>query len=301
MKRKVVKQGASTLTVSLPSKWSQKFGLKSGDEIHVEEKDNSLLFSCTNPHFIEKKVIDANELDFLVNRSIIGAYRTGHDEIKIISNETSKIDKFKNVVSELLGFELLEEGSNFCVLRDVSGSSDREFDNLYRRSFLLIKNVTEESLEMLKAGKKNGLKSLVTLDKEVNKFTNNCLRHLNKKGYKEFTKTQMIFLVVHKLEEIGDEHKNLLNKIVDEDVDMNNVMLSLYQQVQELFGKTYEFSFKHRSETAKEIGRMYKENKKDIQEAIMKVQNPSQIKVLFHLDSLNNKIIKILGSQLSFI
>ena len=38
MKRKVVKHGQNTLTVSLPSKWCRAHGIKQGDEIEVEEK-----------------------------------------------------------------------------------------------------------------------------------------------------------------------------------------------------------------------------------------------------------------------
>ena len=43
MKRKVVKQGAATLTISLPSKWTKKFELKNGDEINLNEKGDALI------------------------------------------------------------------------------------------------------------------------------------------------------------------------------------------------------------------------------------------------------------------
>ena len=35
MKRKVVKHGTSTLTVSLPSLWAKEYGLKPGDELRI--------------------------------------------------------------------------------------------------------------------------------------------------------------------------------------------------------------------------------------------------------------------------
>ena len=45
MKRKIVKQGAATLMISLPSKWCKKFGLKKGDEVDIETANDSLLVS----------------------------------------------------------------------------------------------------------------------------------------------------------------------------------------------------------------------------------------------------------------
>ena len=38
MKRRIVKQGAATMTISLPAPWIKKFGLKEGDELNIEEK-----------------------------------------------------------------------------------------------------------------------------------------------------------------------------------------------------------------------------------------------------------------------
>jgi phosphate uptake regulator len=299
MKRKVVKQGTSTLTISLPSKWVGKFNLQSGDDVHVEEKDNSLLISCSNPHAIDKKTINASELGPLVNRTILGAYITGHDEIKLISQD--KLSDLRRVLTELVGFEMIEEGSNYCILRDISGSSDKEFDNLYRRSFLLLKTAAEESEGFVSSNDMDGLNGLISRDQEVNKFTNTCLRHLNKRGYKEFTKTQMVFTVVQKLEEIGDEYKALFSRMVDENISFNDLLVNIYKDVNNLFSLCYEFSFKHKQEVAKKIASIYSENKKNIQEALKKVDDAKQVKALFHLNSLNEKIVRVQGAQLGFV
>ena len=45
MKRKIIKQGHNTLTVTLPSDWVKKLNLKSGDEIDVLENENSLILN----------------------------------------------------------------------------------------------------------------------------------------------------------------------------------------------------------------------------------------------------------------
>ena len=37
MKRKIVKQGSATMTISLPATWIKKFNLKVGDELEIDE------------------------------------------------------------------------------------------------------------------------------------------------------------------------------------------------------------------------------------------------------------------------
>ena len=48
MKRKIVKQGAATLMVSLPSAWLRENKLGKGDEIDLEVFDDNLFVSATN-------------------------------------------------------------------------------------------------------------------------------------------------------------------------------------------------------------------------------------------------------------
>jgi len=43
MKRKIIKQGHNTLTMTLPSEWVKKLNLKAGDEIDLNEKGGSLM------------------------------------------------------------------------------------------------------------------------------------------------------------------------------------------------------------------------------------------------------------------
>ena len=45
MKRKIIKQGHNTLTITLPNKWAQRLNLKAGDEVDLVEKENSILIN----------------------------------------------------------------------------------------------------------------------------------------------------------------------------------------------------------------------------------------------------------------
>ncbi|MBI2136461.1 AbrB/MazE/SpoVT family DNA-binding domain-containing protein, partial [Candidatus Woesearchaeota archaeon] len=54
MKRKLVQHGNTSLTVSLPKKWTDKFNLKKGDEIEIVEKDDKLFLYLQAGNISEK-------------------------------------------------------------------------------------------------------------------------------------------------------------------------------------------------------------------------------------------------------
>ena len=58
MKRKLVRQGSSTLMISLPSKWVKSNNLDKGSEIDIDEKENVLEISVERK---EKKSRDKDE------------------------------------------------------------------------------------------------------------------------------------------------------------------------------------------------------------------------------------------------
>jgi len=47
MIRKLVKQGPATMTVSIPKDWIDRFHLRNGDEVNIEEKETKLIISSS--------------------------------------------------------------------------------------------------------------------------------------------------------------------------------------------------------------------------------------------------------------
>ena len=93
MKRRIIKQGHNTLTVTLPSKWVQLFNLKPGDEIEINERENGLFLS-TEKHDDELKTeVDITGFDIAtIWKYIMSVYREGYDEVKIIFDPMKKYD-----------------------------------------------------------------------------------------------------------------------------------------------------------------------------------------------------------------
>ena len=51
MKRKIVKQGKATMTVSLPSKWIKNNNINNADEVDIEEIENNNKAICPSVNY----------------------------------------------------------------------------------------------------------------------------------------------------------------------------------------------------------------------------------------------------------
>ena len=49
LERKLVRQGQTTLMISVPHKWAKRNGLKKGDKIFINEHENHILITAVNP------------------------------------------------------------------------------------------------------------------------------------------------------------------------------------------------------------------------------------------------------------
>src|SRR3989338_4453795 len=65
MKRKIVQHGSSSLTITLPMNFVDKFGLKKGDEVDVEESGTTLIVATQKGVAVNKKTI--KDGDFTAN------------------------------------------------------------------------------------------------------------------------------------------------------------------------------------------------------------------------------------------
>ncbi|MEW6295357.1 MAG: AbrB/MazE/SpoVT family DNA-binding domain-containing protein [Candidatus Diapherotrites archaeon] len=91
MKRKVIRQGHNTFTVTIPIRWARQQGLSPGSEIDLVEKGNSLVINTdkVNNNGNTRAEIDITGLpNKLLWRYISAVYRAGYDEIKINFDST---------------------------------------------------------------------------------------------------------------------------------------------------------------------------------------------------------------------
>ncbi|MEK6855038.1 MAG: AbrB/MazE/SpoVT family DNA-binding domain-containing protein [Nanoarchaeota archaeon] len=283
MRRKVIKQGHNTLTITIPSKWAKQFNLKSGDEIDVLAKENGLFITTEKKDEKKKIEIDISNLDIpLIWKYFMSVYREGYDEVKVKFNPNESYDspyKFftrhavdlkygkksrqhstfetiQEITNRFIGFEIVEHHKDYFVIRDLAELTSKEFETSLRRVFLLILQMGEELIEAIKTNNVEMVKHTHDIDINVDKFHDYCVRVLNKTSFKETRETNLIFTMLYILEMIGDEFKNVSFHLLE---DMKGKKLNnleeLGTRVAEQLNKFYDLFYNYTKEKAIEMSK----------------------------------------------
>ena len=253
IKRKVVQHGDSTLTVSLPAKWVKRFNVKKGDEINVEDLDREIRITSEKEFNLEKKQFDIGNLKRLGISYITSLYRSGYDEIHLNYDDNNYIETIHDVLSnEITGFEIIKQGSNYCVIKDLTGSKD-EFNTALRRIWLLTLDLANETFNSMDKKNKNNLKNMYFMDNSINKFSNYCLRLLNKKIYINNNKSPLYYYLIKSLEELADKYKDLYKFYLSNDVNLNREITAIFKIINEHLNEYYILFYKYDKEKMEEL------------------------------------------------
>ena len=281
VKRKIIKQGHNTLTLTIPSSWAKRFHLKAGDEIDLIEQGKSLLMSTEKSKTPTSTIIDLKGTPLIyLWRSIISAYRAGYDEITVrFQNPKSKkkavytgfgydnlqhllkkgtvelnhIEAIQALVNRLIGVEIIDQHEHYCIIREMGETTYKEFDNALRRIFLLLLNMADECFEGYTKNKKEPLKQIHLIDTNLDRFEDFCLRVLNKKGYREYRKTQIMYTILFLLELVGDEYKKLALHFLEFDEKPHPFMTQEFDIQKQQLRRLYELFYDFKKEKAIEI------------------------------------------------
>ncbi|MBI2144084.1 phosphate uptake regulator PhoU [Candidatus Woesearchaeota archaeon] len=235
MKRKVIQIAGSTQLISLPRKWAQAHNVQKGAELDVQEDGDKVVIHVNNAPTVEKAEINISDLADMTPRAIRSLYKRGVDELKVTFNEPAMAAVVQEAISkEAVGFEVLEQGQNYCIVKYVSGVIE-EFDSLLRRIFLLLVNMAEDAVSAFKEGNYAHLKNVAFLEEANNRFTVICRRALNKKNSAfNFNKLGPIYYIVEELEHIADQFKYICHHFAN----LNSANVKLNKEVVDLFASS---------------------------------------------------------------
>jgi phosphate uptake regulator len=208
MKRKINRVGTNTLTVSLPSKWARKHGIKPGDELDVEEEGKSLIIGNEKTKRLGRKTIAIPTTKEFVKRSLYVPYVLGYDEIKIMFKENVVMEKVQETVEMMTGFEIMEQEKEYCVIKNIAKGEESKFDIIIRRLIHLLSTMGKE-LESGITKDSKILKGIFTMRKTVGKLTLFSRRILHVNGHKDNDRTIRYYLIVGLLEKISIYYNTL--------------------------------------------------------------------------------------------
>ena len=295
IRRSVIQIANSTQLISLPRKWSQKYGVKKGDGLEIEENGSKLLIGPEKVIEQKKIEIDVTGLDRTsILYTVLALYKIGYDEINITFNEPFTIHYRTNenkkvisviheVVNRLTGFEIIQQKENFCIIKDISETSNKEFDSALRRVFLLL---IDASRDLLEAAKNKNFALADTIEEKHNtvmKFISYCLRILNKKGHPDYKKTIVIYHILSNIDKIVDVLKYAARDLIKFKLNLSKEALPILDGVNNSIEKYYEFFYKFDQNKIKELY----ENRNRILENIRKISKKLTQTEILYLTSIS--------------
>ncbi|MGB9748920.1 MAG: AbrB/MazE/SpoVT family DNA-binding domain-containing protein [Candidatus Woesearchaeota archaeon] len=282
MKRKVIQLAGKTSVISLPKKWVEKYKISKGEELEIEEKANSLVISTKKPISIESIELDVTDMSKqLIEVCIKGAYKAGYEEIKLkFKNKETRDLKLKNnvpvysairaQVDKLIGIEIISSTENYCLIKEITTTNEKEFDNIMRRIFLLILEMGNESYNAIKE-----LKQIQLYDKHdtIEKLIYYCLRLLSKYGYYDYKKTTLLYNYLTQLEEIIHVYRYLTKELFYFSKPVRREVLEIFSKINQTFRLAYEIFYTYNSDKINSIYSLRREIFEKNNEMFLKNKN----------------------------
>ncbi len=253
--RKLIQFGNSSLVVSLPKYWLDKYKLKKGDRIFMEEeRDNIKIFPTTEEGKKEPKstVIETNnkKLD-LVATEIVSAYLTNHDIVEIRGNLLkTKASDIRKIIRNLTGMEIIEQTSSKIIAKDFFDIREMSMLTMIRRMDVINRSMIEDVIMSI-GSREDSYDNIFQRDLDINRLvylSYRVMRHafLNPK-IERALKTDRIelltdWLVTMHLEKIGDQTKRVARALRTLRISESN--LKELENISKLIQKSYADAMK---------------------------------------------------------
>jgi|TARA_B100001964_G_C14111305_1_gene543958 phosphate uptake regulator len=218
MRRSLVQLGRTTLCVSLPHEFVQRYGLQKGDEIDVSEEEAQLVLNA-QPAGNTSCVVNITDEHYSVAwYTITAAYMAGHATIDI-QFETPHLKKSKEIptnqaiaelTGSLIGMEVMEQGKNHCLLKEIALPKKDELPKLLSRIWNVLVVLANECRDP-------ELRKIVHVhEDQLNKLVMYGMRLLSRAGAGTRQESLATYAILSRLEVVGDLFQQLLAELEDE-------------------------------------------------------------------------------------
>lgn len=209
MKRNLIKHGLSSLTVSLPSKYVKKHGLKKGMEVDVYEKGKSLIVNVISVKNRESISIDISGNEHDAMRILGACYKSGYDGVSVRFNKYSELIAVKKAIqSQFSGYEIIEQKKQSLKILKIGQDDPREFDRALRRFYHILSTMSTELLEASRKKDAEWIRSIGLMKYEADRLADYLRRSLNT-GYQSSMRTGPLYTVIEQSEKIIDRIKEI--------------------------------------------------------------------------------------------
>ena len=259
MRRKIIKQGNNSYTLTLPISWIRERKLDSGGEVEMHQEDNNLYISLpTDVRRTKNEIqVDANDFNERTMRNILNQfYRKGYDKIQITSVTREQLEDIRKITKNtLLGFEVTHESSSECTVQKVAEPSGDSFDAILRKIFLYILDDSQQILEEFTKKNLEGLKEKTRNKEAIDDYTNLCRRLIIEEKIGGTKNSYFLFSIVSRLSLIYHAYYYLYKFVTSQkNLSLEAESLNFLKNTNEMFTLFYEAFYRKDINKAHKLG-----------------------------------------------
>ena len=257
MRRRIIKQGNKSFTLTVPAKWIHENSLEGGDEIDIAEDEGNLLI--TIPERTKKKEtvihVELGDLPPRTIKNILNqSYRKGFDKIKISFKKPDHLKIIKEVTEKtLLGFEVVDESEDACTIQNIAEPSYDKYDIILRKIFLNIKNDAQEFYDELKKGKLENMNKWEEQKNNIDNFTNFLRRVIINNKVGGTRNSYLLFYLISHLSLIQHAYYYLYKYIAENKGTLGKDIINLFKESNDTYNMLYEAYYKKDLELAHNV------------------------------------------------
>jgi len=215
MKRKLISQ-KTAYTLTLPIEWVRENNLTNADEVDLSIENNSIIISTEKKSKLESTSIDLKDTDNAYIRIMIeNPYLKGFDIIQLNYLNSRQFDIIQEVVSNLIGVEIVEQRKDHCKIAQTASPTKDEFETILRRVFNIIKYTNNLIIDDIENGVLNNLNKVDKQTNDVRRFLLFCTRTLHKLNLTSRKNESFYHLLLERLILIQHNQYYLYSKIYD--------------------------------------------------------------------------------------
>lgn len=242
MHRKIIVHGPSSLVVTLPSKWVNKNNLQKGDEVSIDENDNTLKISPILKTEVEKSI----EIDFrglnkkTIKDILIMLHSKGYDKIKILIDKINTVKSINIQINKAnLGYQIINQFPNYIIIKSILDLNSKEFSNTLRKVFR-ITNEYFNKINSILNDDDDITENCYIHEESIKKLSGYCKRIMFKQNHKN---TCHIYMILENLELIGHYLSEILNNIKDVNYNLSPEFSSYFNKIVKLYLPVYELYY----------------------------------------------------------
>jgi len=244
MRRKIIKQ-KSAYTVTLPVDWVRAHNLGSKDEIDVDEEADALVIRT-------QKKPKSEEISLKLEKSTVDYYRImienhylkGLDILNVEFEDKKAFNHIQDIVSNLIGFEIIEQRESSCKIAATAQSSPEQFKTLLNRCFNIIAYTQDKIKEDIE---KNSFKDMAEIEKQskdARRFLLFCTRTVHKASIVPRKEESFLHLLLERMILIQHDHYYLYKKISKMNAQkIRPAVKSIYEKATQMFTLFREMFF----------------------------------------------------------